>query len=140
MITKKLTLPISIILITLLLSVNTLLNAEQSQDVVQNDQVFKAKENLAYTIGVQAYIYGYATVELYRTFYEQVLDPSRGHSIGINEFNHIRKLTTPKDTWVVTPNNDTLYSRAWIDLSNEPIILHIPPIKDRFFVFPILSS
>jgi len=38
---------------------------------------------------------------------------------------------------VVSPNNDTLYSQAWLDLSREPIILHIPPIKDRFDVFPI---
>jgi hypothetical protein len=105
--------------------------------IQSNEASFSAKENLAYTVGVQAYIYGYPTVELYRTFYQQALDPNRGHSIGVNEFNHIRKLTTPEDTWVVTPNNDTLYSRAWIDLSKEPIILHIPPIEDRFFVFPI---
>jgi hypothetical protein len=102
-----------------------------------NDAAYSAKENLAYTIGIQAYIYGYATVELYRTFFEQAIDPNRGHSVGVNELNHIRKLVTPQDTWVVTPNNDTLYSRAWLDLSYEPIILHIPPIKDRFFVFPI---
>ncbi len=101
------------------------------------DAALAAKENLAYTIGVQAYIYGSATVELFRTFFEQAVDPERGHSVGVNEFNHIRKLATPQDTWVVTPNNDTLYSRAWLDISKEPIILHIPPIKDRFFVFPI---
>jgi len=102
-----------------------------------NDAALAAQENLAYTIGVQAYIYGYATVELYRTFYQQAIDPDRGHSVGVNEFNHIRKLVSPQDTWVITPNNDTLYSRAWLDISKEPIILHIPPIKDRFFAFPI---
>ena len=99
-----------------------------------NDAAYSAKENLAYTIGVQAYIYGYATVELYRTFFEQAIDPNRGHSVGVNEFNHIRKLVTPQETWVVTPNNDTLYSRAWLDLTYEPVILRIPPIKDRFFL------
>lgn len=137
MIFKRFTLLITIILITQLLAFNSLYADDKSQNPMDTDQRLKAKENLAYTIGVQAYLYGYATVELYRTFYKQVLDPKRGHSIGVNEFNHIRKLATPKDTWVVTPNNDTLYSRAWLDLSNEPIILHIPPIKDRFFVFPI---
>ena len=54
-----------------------------------------ANEDLAYITGVQAYVYGYATVELYRTFYEQTQDPDRGHSVGIGEFNHIRRLTTP---------------------------------------------
>jgi DNA sulfur modification protein DndE len=38
---------------------------------------------------------------------------------------------------VVSPNNDTLYSRAWLDLSQEPVILHIPAIKERFYAFPI---
>ena len=103
----------------------------------RNEASYEAKVNLAYTIGLQAYIYGFATVELYRTFYQQAVDPNRGHSVGVNEFNHIRKLVTPQDTWVVSPNNDTLYSRAWLDLSQEPVILHIPAIKERFYAFPI---
>jgi hypothetical protein len=102
-----------------------------------HDPTDVATEDLAYITGVQAYVYGYATVELYRTFYEQTQDPDRGHSVGIDEFNHIRRLATPDDTWVVSPNNDTLYSRAWLDLSEEPIILEIPAIADRFFAFPV---
>jgi hypothetical protein len=39
-------------------------------EVRANEAASAAKENLAYTIGVQAYIYGFATVELYRTFYQ----------------------------------------------------------------------
>ena len=31
--------------------------------MTSNDAALAAKENLAYTIGVQAYIYGFATVE-----------------------------------------------------------------------------
>jgi hypothetical protein len=127
----------TIFLIAMLASVNTVLTEEKPQSAVQSDPTLKAKEDLAYTIGLHAYLYGYATIELYRTFYEQVLDPNRGHSVGVNEFNHIRKLATPQDTWVVTPNNDTFYSRAWIDVSKEPIILHIPPIKERYYVFPV---
>jgi len=125
------------ILVTFCFSAVTIMAENNPQNAVQTDPVLEAKENLAYTIGVQAYIYGYPTVELYRTWYEQVLDPNRGHSGGVNEFNHIRKLTTPQDTFIVSPNNDTLYSRAWLDLSKEPIVLHIPPIKDRFYAFPI---
>ena len=105
--------------------------------IAQESPADKAREDLAYTIGVQAYIYGYATVELYRTMYKQSLDPNNENKVGINEFSHVRKLATPEDTWVVTPNNDTYYSRAWLDLSKEPIILHIPEIKNRFFAFPI---
>jgi hypothetical protein len=44
---------------------------------------------------------------------------------------------TPADTWVVTPNNDTLYSRAFLDLTDEPIILSIPEVGGRSYWFPI---
>ncbi len=133
----RITLWILVIFGVMLMSVNPIKADEKTKKAPSNEAAYKAQENLAYTIGVQAYIYGFATVELYRTLYQQVIDPNRGHSVGVNEFNHIRKLTTPKDTWVVSPNNDTLYSRAWLDLRKEPIILHIPSIKDRFYVFPI---
>ena len=114
------------------------LNAEQEPgESQQNGPGFTARANLAYAIGVNAYVYGYPTVELFRTFYEQALDPKRGHSIGVNEFHHARELVTPDDTWVVSPNNDTLYSRGWLDLREEPVVLDIPPIEDRFFAFPI---
>ena len=79
-----------------------------------------AQENLAYTVGVQAYIYGQPIMDLYRTFWEGPLDPKRGHDRTLNEFNLVRKLVTPKDTWVVTPNNDTLYARGFLDLTDEP--------------------
>jgi hypothetical protein len=95
------------------------------------------QEELAYTIGVQAYIYGYPTMDLYRTFYENALDPNRGHNLTLGEFIHSRQLVTPEDKWVVTPNNDTLYCRAFLDLSAEPIILQIPATGDRPYWFPI---
>jgi hypothetical protein len=75
----------------------------------------KVREDLAYSIGIQAYIYGYLVMDLYRTFYEGTLDPNRGHNVTLNQFNFSRKLVTPKDDWVVTPNNDTIYNRAFLD-------------------------
>jgi hypothetical protein len=96
----------------------------------------QAQENLAYAIGVQAYVYGYPMMDLWRTFWEETLDPERGHDIGLKEFNFSRGLVTPADDWVVTPNNDTLYNRAYFDLTAEPIVLTIPPM-DRRFWFPL---
>ena len=97
----------------------------------------EAKEKLAYSIGVQAYIYGQPLMDTYRTFWENTLDPNRGHDRTINEFNFVRKLITPKDTWVVSPNNDTMYSRGFLDLTDEPIVLHIPDMGERKFWFPL---
>ncbi len=97
----------------------------------------KVREDLAHSIGVQAYIYGYPVMDLYRTFYEGTLDPKRGHNVTLNQFNFSRKLVTPKDDWVVTPNNDTIYNRAFLDLSHEPMVLRIPDTGTRNYWFPL---
>ena len=101
------------------------------------DKQATEQEALAYAIGVQAYLYGYPMMDLWRTFWEGTLDPKRGHDIGLNAFNFSRKLVTPADDWVVTPNNDTLYNRAFFDLTAEPVVLTIPPMGERKFWFPI---
>jgi len=41
---------------------------------------------------------------------------------------------------VVDPNNDTLYSTAWLDLGTEPIVLGVPDIPDdRYYVIQIVD-
>lgn len=94
-------------------------------------------EALAYTVGVQTYIYSYPLMDLYRTLWETSFDPKRGHDRTINEFYDFRRLVTSADDWVVTPNEDTIYSRAFLDLRKEPIILMIPPTGGRQFWFPV---
>ena len=94
-------------------------------------------EQLAYTIGVQAYIFGYPMMDLYRTLYETSLDPKRDHDRTLNEFFFFRRLITSEDDWVVTPNEDTLYHRAFLDLSEEPVVLVIPKMGKRPYWFPV---
>jgi len=93
-------------------------------------------ENLAYTIGVQSYINGFPMMDLYRTLWETSFDPKRGHDRTVNEFFNFERLITSKDDWVVTPNEDTIYSRMFFDLRKEPMILVIPPTTRQFW-FPI---
>jgi hypothetical protein len=91
-------------------------------------------ENLAYNIGVQTYIYGFPMMDLYRTLWETSFDPKRGHDRTLNEFFVFDRLITSKDDWVVTPNEDTIYSRAFFDLRKEPLILVIPPTTRQYWV------
>ncbi|WP_310632446.1 DUF1254 domain-containing protein [Paraburkholderia sp.] len=48
---------------------------------------------------------------------------------------------THADRDIVTPANDFLYLNAWIDLSNGPVMLDIPPVEDaRYFVIELLDA
>ena len=41
--------------------------------------------------------------------------------------------SSPKDTDIVSPNNDTPYSYAWVDLRAEPWVLTMPKIEAKRF-------
>lgn len=56
---------------------------------------------------------------------------------GTNNFYHERALATPDFNQVVSPNVDTLYSAAVLDLSHNDLILEIPEVDDRYYVFPL---
>jgi len=91
-------------------------------------------------IAEQAFIYSYPLLENYKTMYTSTDESSEFFVAPFNEFNHSEKLATPDDKWVVSPNSDTLYSRAWLDLRAEPIVLTIPPIEEnRYYTFQLVD-
>lgn len=94
-------------------------------------------EALAYSIGLQAYIRYFPLLDLYRTLWETSFAPDRGHDRTLNEFFEFQRLVTSADDFVVTPNEDTIYSRAFFDLRREPLILVIPPSGGRQYWVPI---
>lgn len=49
----------------------------------------------------------------------------------VNQINHAKKLADASFRTVVTPNVDTLYSQAWLDIGAEPVI-YVLPEADRF--------
>lgn len=104
------------------------------------DSLAVATENLAYSTGIQAFIYGYPLKEAYRTRYEWHYDKSSKNYKGpVNKIHHNTHRATHKDTWVVTPQYSSLYSSCFADLSNEPLILHVPEIKDRYYTVQIMD-
>ena len=52
----------------------------------------------------------------------------------INLFSHSRRLLNASDRRVVTPNNDTLYTNAWLDLSDGPLLIKTPETGSRYYV------
>lgn len=56
-----------------------------------------------------------------------------------NVFIHERDLLTAGRSRVVMPNNDTLYSNAWLDLSAGPLVLDMPDMGSRYHVLGMLD-
>ena len=96
------------------------------------------EEEYAYSLGVQAYVFAFPW------YYNQLLrwlwitQPPRNEraaSMPLNTFWHGRYLTDASYREGGSPNNDTLYSIAWLDLSKEPIVLSVPAIENRYYSF-----
>ncbi|MFI8487521.1 DUF1254 domain-containing protein [Streptomyces rubrogriseus] len=58
----------------------------------------------------------------------------------VNQFCYMRRAPDAAFTEVVSPNADTLYSSAWLDLSTEPLVLSLPDFGDRYWMVPILNA
>lgn len=77
----------------------------------------------------EAYIFAFPLVMNYHTMYSQAIK-------GDGEFGKWVNFgtSTPADKDIVTPNNDTPYSYAWVDLRAEPWVLTLPKIEPgRFY-------
>ncbi|MFM0212204.1 DUF1254 domain-containing protein [Paraburkholderia sediminicola] len=57
----------------------------------------------------------------------------------VNQLVRGRQLLGPRNREVVTPNNDTLYLSAWLDLGDEPLVLEVPDTADRYYVLGLLD-
>lgn len=56
-----------------------------------------------------------------------------------NTFRHSRTLTTAKTQTVTQPNNDTLYSSGWLDLSSGPVQVTLPAAGDRYLSVALMD-
>lgn len=63
-----------------------------------------------------------------------------GKQAPMNQFGHLRAFPDAQFRDVVSPNADTLYSSAWLDLSAEPIVLTTPDSGGRYYLMPMLSG
>ena len=50
----------------------------------------------------------------------------------VNQLIHVRSLMDASSRTVVSPNVDTIYTQAWLDVRAEPM-LYVVPETDRFF-------
>jgi len=86
-------------------------------------------------IAEEGFIYGLPIVMNYGVMYEYSVDKNSGqYKAPFNQIKNEARVFTYKDTAVVTPNSDTPYSFAWLDLRAEPIVLSVPAVeKGRYY-------
>jgi hypothetical protein len=90
---------------------------------------------------IEAYIYGYplVTMEMTRRVITNAVKPEGTHA-PMGQFVNLREYPTAAFKEVTAPNADTLYSSAWLDLSQEPWILQVPDEHGRYYLMPMLDA
>ncbi|MET0324308.1 MAG: DUF1254 domain-containing protein [Ilumatobacteraceae bacterium] len=90
-------------------------------------------------LAMDATIYGLPSVFQYAQLHEQAVDSDTESYTGFNQFLHQRELAGPDFDAFKTPNVDTLYSNAWLDLSGGPLVVEVPPIPDRYYTLQVVD-
>ncbi|WP_440555729.1 DUF1254 domain-containing protein [Streptomyces sp. SCPE 10] len=100
------------------------------------------RREYAYTLGEQAFVYGFPYIYnavLRHRWVTQKPETETTPYAPVNHFWHASRLWDASDREGVSPNNDTLYSWAWVDLREEPLVLSHPDMGNRYFTFELVA-
>lgn len=88
----------------------------------------------------RATVFFFPLYEMWRTRWHTLHNPDNPRRGRENAFAHARMLSNHRARVVTTPNNDTLYSNAWLDLSQGPLILSVPDTGDRYYSLAFMDA
>lgn len=94
----------------------------------------------AASIAEDAYLYFYPliTTDVTRKQMTNVPKPE-SYSAPANQFGNVLSYPPADNKVVVRLNFDTLYSSAWLDLTDEPVVISVPDTDGRYYLLPILD-
>jgi hypothetical protein len=87
----------------------------------------------------KAYSFAYPLVLMELTRRNTLRYPAQGLS-ETNRFTHARQFPDDRFRQVIRPNADTLYSSAWLDLTGEPVLLHVQDTRDRYYLMQLMDA
>ena len=100
------------------------------------------RADYASAAAVMAFIYGFPYIYNAKLRHDWVTQPRNPEFVpyaAVNHFWHASHLMDASYRDGGCPNNDTLYSSAWVDLRDEPVILSHPDMGDRYFTFELVG-
>lgn len=108
--------------------------SEGDKRVETNNEQSLSQEEIK-EIAKETYIALFPLVYNYGTMYNQAINNNAPEYIGgFGVYKHYG-LSTPENRDIPTPNNNTPYSWAWVDLRSEPWVLTMPPSDgNRYYV------
>lgn len=95
-------------------------------------------EKRALKDGADAYLFGYPLVTMLET--ADSFRPSPDAQPWVNRFVHLRYLPDAQTRQVVRPNRDTVYSIAWLDLSDGPVLVEWPDMGGTYWLLPLMDA
>ncbi len=97
-------------------------------------------EDQAQAIAVDAYLYFYPLILMDLTRRQSINGTRTEFGQGpMNTFASVPAYPPADFKGVVRPNFDTLYSIAWLDLTEEPIVVSAPDTNGRYYLLPMLD-
>lgn len=89
---------------------------------------------------LDAYYYAFPIYEMARTAWAAAGPTPQRPAHRFNTVQQRRTLTDHTGRNVTTPNNDTVYCSARLDLSNGPVLVSIPTVRDRYFSVAFMNA
>jgi hypothetical protein len=87
-----------------------------------------------------AYVYGLPVYEIARLRWQAQYDPALPLHLPSNVIFHRRFLSNATSREVTAPNNDTLYSLAFLDLRAGPLRIEVPDMADRYYSIAFVDA
>lgn len=135
----------TLLLLSVLISLTySAADAQTASEIAARDDI--ARENWAYSVGMQAYVFG-LPLGIFERERRLRLNPAlldRAALIcpcaAINQVGHLKRLAKATDELPYTPNNDTVYSGALLELADDPMVLTAPDIDDRYWSVQVADA
>lgn len=91
------------------------------------------RETYAYTVGMQAVIFGYPVVKNMAVRFSMVEKPNGLVDTPLNQWFHSRRAADHTDRIHSSVTSDLLYSSAWYDLRKEPLVITVPESAAAYY-------